>query len=113
MFGAGEKVAVRRAEMDEVQITWLHAVNDRSILLRFGEKLSGSKALARRAILDIRNILSNDLIVAERQTWRVFPHFSQFLPIVGFLGFHDEVANAQLFDDGHDFLLRSRSDPAP
>src|SRR6267154_4674636 len=110
IFRAVEETAFSDAQMADLQITWLHAVNDRSILLRFGEKLSGSEPFAGRAILDIQNILSNDLIIAERQTWRVFPHFLQFLPIVGFLGFHDEVANAKLFDEGHDFLLRSRSD---
>src|SRR6266403_5413713 len=96
--------------MADLQITWLHAINNRSVLLRLGEKLPWTETFARRAILDIGNILSNDLIVAERQARRILPDFLQLLPIVGFLGFHDEIANAKLFDERHHFLLGAGSD---
>ncbi len=75
IFRAVEKTAFRDAKMADLQITWLDAVNDGRILLRFGEKFSRSEPFARRAVLNIRNILSNDLIIAERQTRRIFPHF--------------------------------------
>src|SRR6266403_4470337 len=91
--------------MADLQITWLHAINNGSVLLRLGEKFPWAESFPRRAILDIGNILSNDLIVAERQARRILPDFLQLLPIVGFLGFHDEIANAKLFDERHYFLL--------
>ncbi len=67
IFRAIEETAFRDAEMADLQITWLSAVNYGSVLLRFWEKFSWSKPFARRAFLDVGNILSNDLIVVERQ----------------------------------------------
>ena len=32
------------------------------------------------------------------------------LPFHGFLGIHDEIVDAHLFDEGHDFLTRARAD---
>src|SRR6266851_3059732 len=66
-------------------------------------------SVTRRAFLNVGNILSNDLIVVERQARRIYPYFLQFLIIVRFLGLHDEIANAELFDESHDLLLRSSS----
>src|SRR5207245_11390172 len=76
----------------------------------FWEQSSGGKPFARSGFLDVQNILSNHLLIVESQAGRVFPNLLQLLPIVGFLGLHDEIANAKLLDEGHDFLLCSRAD---
>src|SRR6266567_7980519 len=67
IFQGVEETALHDAQMSDLQVTWLHAVNDGSVLLRLGEQLSGSKPFAWRALVDVENILSNDLIIVERQ----------------------------------------------
>ncbi len=96
--------------MANLQITRLHAINDGRVLLRLGEKLPRAKSFARSSVLNVGYILSNDLVIAQGQAGRGLPHLLQLLPIGGFLGFDNEVADAELLDEGHDFLLGARSD---
>ena len=110
IFRAIEKAAFGDAQMADLQITWLNAVNDGSVLLRLWEKLARSKTLAWSSVLNVGDIFSDDLVINESQSRGGFPHLLQLLPIGRFLGLDNKIADAELFDEGHDFLLGARSD---
>ncbi len=58
----------------------------------------------------LRHILANNLVIAEREARRIFADFLKLLLVACFLGFHDQIAHAQLLDERHHLLLRSRAD---
>src|SRR6266566_379877 len=91
--------------MTDFQVTGLDAVDHRRVLLRLRQNFAGGKTFARRTALNIADILANDLIIGERESWRVFPYFLQLLVVVSFLGLNDNVADTQLLDERHHFLL--------
>src|SRR5436853_48416 len=66
---------------------------------RLRQNFAGGKTFARRTALNIADILANDLIIGERESWRVFPYFLQLLVVVSFLGLNDNVADTQLLDE--------------
>ncbi len=110
IVGSVEKPPFRYAQMPDFQIARLHAVNDRGVLLRLRKNLRRCEPLARCRVLNARHILPNNLVVAERQARRVFPDLLKFLAVARFLGFHNQVAHAQLLNERHHLLLRACAD---
>ena len=105
-----EEASFRHTQMANLQIARLDAINDRRILLRLRKNLRRREALARSCFLYVRDILPDDLIIPERKARRNFPDFLKLLVVARFLGFYDQVAHAQLLDERHHLLLRSRAD---
>src|SRR5207245_4626030 len=105
-----EESAVNRAQASDSDVTWLDAEKHRQVHLRLGEDFGGNKALARRRGYDASKVRLDNAIVLKRQSRRGPTDFVVGVVIGRFLRFDDEVAHAELLDEGHHFLLRPGTD---
>ena len=61
----GEEAAINDAQVGDDEIAGIHAVDDGSIELRFGENFGGLHAFARRAFLDAGYAFAKCFVVGE------------------------------------------------
>ncbi len=55
-------------------------------------------------------VVANHAIILERQSLRNLANLLMSLPLRGLFRFHDQVVDAHLLDQRHDFLPRARAD---
>ena len=126
--GPGILVRIEEPSLDDSEpgnllVFRVHAVNDRHILLRFGDEFCGREAFSRRRGHGAADICADHAIVLKGQPGRELvkhprlqrrhPELANLLvrlPFEGFLSFYDQVPHAQLFDERHHLLLRPGAD---
>src|ERR1700733_7672899 len=80
------------------------------ILLRFWDGLGWGHTSARRRSLNAVNIIQYDAIVLKGQAGRNLAHLLMGLPLGGFFGLDDEIADAHLLNERHHFLPGTGTD---
>ena len=105
-----EEAPRHHVQIDDLLVDGTHAVNDRHVVLRLGNHLGGREALARRGLLNARSVGADGAQVLKGEAGGSLADFLLRLPIGGFLGLHNQIAHAELLDEGHHLLLGAGPD---
>ena len=105
-----EEAALHHPETVDPEVIGLHADQQGRLLRRLGKHFERFETLARRQCLQALDVFGNGAEVAEREPWRDPAAGLQLVAVDRFLGFDDDVVDAQQVDVAHHLFLRAGGD---
>ena len=105
-----EEASGTYAQVGDVLVVGVYSVDCGQISLRLGNHFAWCKPLPGRGFNDVGGACLNHAIVLKSETGRGLTHLLQLIPGVGLARLDDQIADAELLQEGHCLLARSSSD---